>query len=78
MALTSDQMAFVPDGSTRRVDGYSWRSHEVEPFLLWEVKRIWPDVGLVSRSHRAKACSYVLAQEETRRNLVLFTQHNSG
>ena len=63
-------MALMSDGSTRREDWKSWRSHEAEVTLLWEVKRILPDNGLVSRSHRTKVCNYARAREETWRDLV--------
>ena len=62
-----EQMAL--NGSTRRVDWKSWR-HEAKVTLLWEVKRILPDVGLVSRSHKTKVCNCVRAREETWRYFV--------
>ena len=64
------QMALMSDGSTRREDWKSWQSHEAEVTWLWEVKRILPDNGLVSRSQRTKVCNYARAREETWRNFV--------
>ena len=63
-------MALLSDGSTRREDWKSWRSHEAEVTLLWVVKRILPDNGLVSRSHRTKVCNHARAREETWRDVV--------
>ena len=34
-AFTLEQVAFIPDGSTRRVDWKSWRRHKAEVTLLW-------------------------------------------